>query len=57
MRTIDEEIEHQRLSDELRRIQLTNVAQLSGETYEENLRRRAALEIRKNEILAKLYDW
>ena len=52
--TLDEAIERERLSDELRAIQEQNIAQLPGETYEENLRRRAELKIRAHEILVKM---
>lgn len=56
MRAIEEEIERQRLSDELCAIGYANVAEQPNESYENNLRRRAQLAIRKSEILSKLYD-
>lgn len=52
--TLEEAIKRERLSDELRMIAYTNIAQLSNETYEQNLERRARLEMRKSEILAEL---
>lgn len=55
--TLDQEIERQRLSDELRAILWANVAQLPGESYEENLMRRAKLGMRAREILSELYKW
>ena len=51
--TVEEAMERERLSDELRAIQAQNVGQLPGESYEENLRRRAKLRVRENEILSK----
>ena len=56
-RTLGEEIARQRMSDELAELMATNVAQLSSETYEENLARRAKLELRKEELLSHLYTW
>ncbi len=52
--TQEEAIERERLSDELRALQFTNIAPFDGETYEENLRRRAAISLRRDEILNKL---
>lgn len=52
--TLEDSIKRERLSDELRDIMWVNVAQLPNETYEENLRRRATLELRKREILSEL---
>jgi hypothetical protein len=51
---LEREIERQRLGDELRSIGYANVAKLPNETYEDNLRRRAELQLRKDEILSKL---
>lgn len=50
---LEEAIKRERLTDELRAIQWTNIAQLPGETYEENLKRRAALKVREYEILSE----
>lgn len=52
--TLEEAIKRERLSDELRTISWANIAQLPGETYEQNLERRAKLEMRKSEILSAL---
>lgn len=52
--TLEEAIRRERLSDELHAISWQNVAQLPGETYEQNLERRAKLEMRKREILSEL---
>ncbi len=52
--TLEEAIENERLRDELCAIAWTNVAHQPEETYEENLMRRAKLEMRKSEILSKL---
>ena len=57
MRTIQEEIERQRATDEYRNNGYVNVVQLPGETYEENLRRRAALALRQDELLSKICDF
>lgn len=54
---IDEAIKKERLSDELRMIQSANVEKMQSESYEDNLRRRAALRLRENEILKELYGW
>lgn len=54
MMTLKDAIQRERLSDELRAIQFANVALLPGETYEQNLERRAKLEMRKREILSEL---
>lgn len=52
--TVEEAMERERLSDELRVILRANMAQLPGETYEQNLRRRAELKVREDQILSKL---
>lgn len=52
--TLEEAIRLERLRDELHTISWTNIAQLPGETYEQNLERRAKLEMRKREILSEL---
>lgn len=54
---LEREIERQRASDELRAIMSANVAQLPNESYENNLRRRAELELRKQALLSKLTDF
>lgn len=54
--TIDEAVRRERLSDELRAILWANLAQLPGESYEQNLMRRAKLELRKQEILSE-FAW
>lgn len=55
--TLDEAKKKERLSDELRAIQLTSVAIRDDETYEQNLDRRAKLKMREGEILRELYDY
>jgi hypothetical protein len=52
--TIEEAIERERLRDELHAIAWANLGRLPGETYEENLLRRAKLEVRKSEILSEM---
>lgn len=52
--TQEEAIRRERLGDELRAVLAANAAQLPGETYEENLRRRAELKLREIEILREL---
>jgi hypothetical protein len=52
--TLDEAMKRERLSDELRAIEFTNVAPQPGESYEDNLRKRAQLRLRKDEILKEL---
>jgi hypothetical protein len=52
--TLEEAIKRERLGDELRAIQYANVAQQPGETYEQNLERRAKLSLRQSEILSEL---
>lgn len=52
--TLEEAIRRERLRDELSAIQYVNVAQLPGESYEDNLKRRAALTLRQDEILSEL---
>jgi len=48
--TIEEAIRQEKLEDELHALMMINVAQLPGESYEDNLRRRAELRIRVNKI-------
>lgn len=55
--TVEEAIERERLRDELHAIWVLNVAPTPGETYKENLRRRAMLKVRESEILYKLAAW
>lgn len=47
-------IKRERLSDELRAIQMSNVAKRPDETYEEHLARRAQLRMRVEEIWSEL---
>ena len=53
---LEEAIKRERLHDELRAILMQNVAQLPGETYEQNLMRRAKLKVRETEILLELHS-
>lgn len=57
MTELEREIERQKATDEIRAISYANVAQLPNETYEENVRRRAELELRKNALLRVLGDF
>jgi hypothetical protein len=57
MTDLEREIERQRLSDEYHELGFTNVAIQEGESYEDNLKKRAELTLRRNEILSKLYDF
>jgi hypothetical protein len=54
--TLKEAIRNEKLSDELDAIAWTNIAQLPGESYEDNLKRRAALQLRRHEILSQ-FSW
>lgn len=56
MMTIEEAIKRERLSDELRGLLMTNAAKLPGETYEQNLERRAKIKMRIDEILSE-FAW
>lgn len=53
-REIEHEMHRQRLSDELRALDLVNTARQPDETYEDCLRRRAVAELRRRQILAEL---
>jgi hypothetical protein len=53
---LEEAIRRERLGDQLRALQYANAAQLPGETYEENLKRRATMRLRQDEILRELYS-
>ena len=52
--TMEQAVKRERLYDELSAMQWVNVAQLPGETYEDNLKRRAALRMRQDEIMREL---
>lgn len=52
--TLDQAIRRERLSDELRALQYTNVAKLPDESYEDNLKRRAQIRMRIDEILMEM---
>ncbi len=54
MSELEVEMWRLRLGDELRAIQMANIAMLPDETYEQNLRRRAEMELRKQAILKEL---
>ena len=43
-----------RLLDALQALQMANIAQQPGESYDDNLARRAALKLREDDILAQL---
>lgn len=52
--TIEQAVRRERLKDQLREIQYSNVDQLPGESYEDNLKRRAELGLRQDQILSEL---
>lgn len=52
--TLEQAIRRESLIDELQAIQRVNIARLPNESYEDNLKRRARLRLRKDEILAAL---
>lgn len=55
--TQEDAINREKLRDELHAIQHTNINQLPGETYEDNVARRAGLSVRADEILRELYSF
>ena len=54
--TLDEAIERERLRDELVALQYVNIATLPGESYEDNLRRRAGISMRQDQLLERLSE-
>jgi hypothetical protein len=52
--TIEQAIRRERIRDALVALQYVNIAQLPGESYEDNLKRRAELNLRQDRLLAEL---
>lgn len=52
--TLDDAIKREKLLDELSALQYINIARLHDESYEDNLKRRAQLRLREDEIRSEL---
>jgi hypothetical protein len=52
--TIEQAIRRERIRDALVALQYVNIAQLPGESYEDNLKRRAELNLRQARLLAEM---